>query len=448
MVSKEYEIPLDYDPRLKVYARDDSPVRYWWRYYLPTGELIRRSASNDKKIAKDNGKVKVQQLLRGIFDEKEKEKLGHIKRIRMTIEEGVDFYNSITAKYKSGHTKRNEATTISSIFMHFKEKRQRKYIDEVTEEDVEHIIDYYEAEGYSIVTVNDYLVYIKKVFNKLMEKKKVDKNPAQDLKPIPAGKSRKARRVYVPKKHLDLMLETPIPSSVTFALRAVIILIVNTGMRIGEVLHLEWPEIKIEKRRIELREKPYCPTQFGIGWKPKWGVERDVPLNETALWILESQPRRETFGFIPGQKDSVPAQFVFPRLKKIGRKREGNQKLLWVRCDEVRHIWNDLLEKAGLRYDGVLLEEFGIPIGSYSIHDLRRTFRHYGTDIALLTENQTSEIMGNDLEVNRDHYGGVIGSEIQRKIENLPFDYRDTSPSNDVGSTKEGRRKHLRMLED
>jgi hypothetical protein len=66
----------------------------------------------------------------------------------------------------------------------------------------------------------------------------------------------------------------------------------------------------------------------------------------------------------------------------------------------------------------------------------------------LLTENHTSEIMGNDLEVNRDHYGGVIASEIQRKIENLPFDYRDTPPSSDVGSTKEGRRRHLRLIED
>lgn len=66
----------------------------------------------------------------------------------------------------------------------------------------------------------------------------------------------------------------------------------------------------------------------------------------------------------------------------------------------------------------------------------------------MLTENQTSEIMGNDLEVNRDHYGGVIGSEIQRKIENLPFDYRDTPPSGDVQPTKGKRKRHLRLLED
>jgi hypothetical protein len=151
MASKEYEIPLDYDPRLKVYSRNDSPVRYWWRYYLPTGDLIRRPVSNDRTFAKRNGKVKVQQLLRGIFDEKEKEKLGHIKKVRLTIEEGVKLYNSLTAKHKSGHTKRNERTTISSIFMHFKDQRERKYLDQITEEDVGFVIDHYLAEGCSVV---------------------------------------------------------------------------------------------------------------------------------------------------------------------------------------------------------------------------------------------------------------------------------------------------------
>ena len=86
--------------------------------------------------------------------------------------------------------------------------------------------------------------------------------------------------------------------------------------------------------------------------------------------------------------------------------------------------------------------------GSYQIHDLRRTFRHYGTDIAPLTENQTCKLMGIDLEVNRGHYGGVIGSETQRKIENLPFDYREISPSSDVQPTKGERKRHLPLIEN
>jgi len=54
--------------------------------------------------------------------------------------------------------------------------------------------------------------------------------------------------------------------------------------------------------------------------------------------------------------------------------------------------------------------------------------------------------MGNDPEVNRKHYGGVIDSEMRKRIENLPFDYREVSPSDDVRSTKEGRRRHLRLV--
>jgi len=40
----------------------------------------------------------------------------------------------------------------------------------------------------------------------------------------------------------------------------------------------------------------------------------------------------------------------------------------------------------------------------------------------------------------------VIDTEVQRKIENLPFDYRDAAPSDDVTPTKKRRRKHLRLV--
>jgi hypothetical protein len=54
--------------------------------------------------------------------------------------------------------------------------------------------------------------------------------------------------------------------------------------------------------------------------------------------------------------------------------------------------------------------------------------------------------MGNDPQVNLEHYTNVIDTEVQRKIENLPFDYREISPSDDVASTKERRGKHLRLV--
>jgi hypothetical protein len=129
-----------------------------------------------------------------------------------------------------------------------------------------------------------------------------------------------------------------------------------------------------------------------------------------------------------------------------GGLKSGKQEVMWTRCDEIRHQWNRWLKRAGLFYDGILTEEFGIPKGSCQIHDLRRSFNTYSIEIAGLTQNQARAMMGNDPLVNLEHHTNVIDIEVRRKIENLPFDYRDIPLSDDVRLTKGRRKKHLRLV--
>ena len=52
---------------------------------------------------------------------------------------------------------------------------------------------------------------------------------------------------------------------------------------------MEWKDI--EDGFWHIRYKPNCPTKFGIGWSPKWGKSRSIPLKPEALEVFENLPR-------------------------------------------------------------------------------------------------------------------------------------------------------------
>ena len=52
----------------------------------------------------------------------------------------------------------------------------------------------------------------------------------------------------------------------------------STGMRKGELLNLEWPDIDFDRRKIRIRVKD--------GWSPKTS-EREIPINDGLLKLLE-----------------------------------------------------------------------------------------------------------------------------------------------------------------
>ncbi len=63
---------------------------------------------------------------------------------------------------------------------------------------------------------------------------------------------------------------------------AMIVLALNTGLRLGELLALKWDAIDLKAGRLHVREA----VALGVVGTPKSGRCREVPLNETALAAL------------------------------------------------------------------------------------------------------------------------------------------------------------------
>ena len=64
---------------------------------------------------------------------------------------------------------------------------------------------------------------------------------------------------------------------------AMVVLALNTGLRLGELLALKWDAVDLKAGRLHVREA----VARGIVGTPKSGRAREVPLNETALAILK-----------------------------------------------------------------------------------------------------------------------------------------------------------------
>lgn len=66
--------------------------------------------------------------------------------------------------------------------------------------------------------------------------------------------------------------------------RAMIVLALNTGLRLGELLALRWDAVDLKAGRLHVREA----VARGIVGTPKSGRNREVPLNDTAIAALRS----------------------------------------------------------------------------------------------------------------------------------------------------------------
>ncbi len=124
--------------------------------------------------------------------------------------------------------------------------------------------------------------------------------------------------------------------------------------------------------------------------------------------ILESSFQIPSVGYIMGQPNPVPANFIFVTKDKGGREAS------WRRIDDVRSAWASLLQAAGVwspKSEALL----GRGAPPFHRHDLRRTWSAHAKASGLTVE-EASEIMGNTPVVNMQHYRGrMTDAQLQEK---------------------------------
>lgn len=426
---------LQYNPRVKVIKRGQKTTKYWFDYFLPDGTRVQRSCCDNHEVAENRAKEKTILLLNGDFDEEEVAKLcanGFI--VRLPIQFAMQKYSDDTEDRKRKGTVYNDTKVLEALLRNLPASVQ--FLDQISQEvcagikrDLvkrrrENFLEEDRGKGItplSAVTINDYLGILRKFFHHFHKTETILENPMRHIEDLPVTASEAVRAVVIPKEDIQTILDSAKAYTDSGAapldMYNLLVVAFNTGMRRGELLHLEFEDLKYDDKLkgycLALKYKPTCPTALQMGWRPKNGIARKVGLNEVAYAALQGQPRRETVGRVQGTP--YPGKFIFP--KKVvsltcGKKCTrctlkpdtcGFRLVTYERCDSFDRSWMTILKQAGLE-------------GKYVFKDIRSTYNTMLVEETHLTHKEAGMQIGNTEPVNRAHYTGVIESQLMHKV--------------------------------
>jgi len=277
----------------------------WQIDYYVKGERKRESYPN-KTIAELALKKRKIEIAEGRFLDKKKEE-------KVKFQEFARTFIEVYSKPNKRSWTRDELS-IKNLEKFFK----GKYLSEITPYHLEN----YKKERIARVapaTVNRELCCLKTIYNKAIEWGKAKENPVRKVKFL---KEHNEKVRFFEKEEIKKIVDNaPEP------LRFIFIVALNTGMRLGEVISLEWRDIDINNRLIYVRDS-------------KSGESRDIPMTKSLYNMLfDLKIKNEMMNDYPS--------LLFPRVKKF-----------WV-----SHKFTELLK--------------GLGIEDSSFHTIRHTAASY-----------------------------------------------------------------------
>jgi len=278
--------------------------KYQIDYYFQ-GRRIRETYPNRKTAEQALMKRKIEIAEGKFLDKRKEEKI----KFKDFAEEFIEVY----AKPNKKSWKRDQLS-----MKHLKKHFGEKYLSQITSYDIEN----YKKERIKEVspsTINRELACLKTMFNKAIEWKKVKENPVREVKLF---KENNERIRYLKEDEIKKLL-----NNLSGSLRIIVIIALNTGMRLSEILNLRWEDIDFSTKLIYIRES-------------KSGESREIPMTDivyNTLWDLK---------FTSQLKGRV-SPFVFKGIKKY-----------WV-----SHRFHYIVKKLGIK--------------DFRFHDLRHTFASY-----------------------------------------------------------------------
>jgi len=243
------------------------------------------------------------------------------------------------------HRKSGEAT-IKSLKSHFAVFLS-KTISEITVPEVEDWRLKQRGMGKKAASCNRSIGALRSMFNWSVGRKLLLNNPISRLEPLKETDSNRKVR-YLSKEENDRLMaaliareeeirkglaygysQTPLKGEFADHLRPMVIISLNTGIRWGSLVRLQWDDIDLTNRSVTIRAETAKSQQQLI-----------IPLNKTAQEALR-QWKEETL-------NTNPKNLVFP------------SPVSGSVLDNVKKAWNAVLKRAGIE--------------NFRWHDMRHTF--------------------------------------------------------------------------
>ena len=213
-----------------------------------------------------------------------------------------------------------------------------KGLSAITTEDIEAFRAARKAEGLSPVTVNHDLKLLRKMFNWGIRKGYMERSPFKIGSESAISLEREIPRDwrFESDEHEQKLFDAANPH-----LRAVLVALLDTAARLGEILSLQWRDVNLEKREMVVRAK-----------KSKTRPSRMVPISARLMATLEMRKFDAAGELLP------PDAYVFG--DAVGG-----------RVKSVRTAWKNACDRAGLsgfqlrdlRHEaGSRFEEAGVPV--------------------------------------------------------------------------------------
>lgn len=174
------------------------------------------------------------------------------------------------------------------------------------------------------------LINIKSAFNWAIKMEFLNSNPSENIK-----------RIIVPERQPTFFSKTEIEKLLSIVndeqFKNLIEIAVNTGLRLMELLTLEWNQVNFEDNTIILTNQTHITKGKKI---------RSIPLNIRALQILtELEQRKESEFVFSDNKQKLTPDYVTKKFKKYVIKAEINPKLHF---HSLRHSFASWLVQKGV----------------------------------------------------------------------------------------------------
>jgi len=273
------------------------PNGIWYADYRAGNRRIRKSIrTRSKKIAIDWATNENARLVRGemgIVD-------GRIP-IDRTIREFLDHQQLQTSNARS--TVRRYRSALRAFQESFRQRPSVKYLAQIDVALLETFRQFRLEQGRDHKTIDGDMAAISSLLSYAVRHGCCKENVASKVK---AFRVPKPRPYVYTRKQVGAMLD-----AAEGVLKDVITLLVDTGLRIGEVEQLEWTDVDFSLGLIHVRIKSH--------WRPKDKADRTVPMTDRVRAMLQSRSRTGDRIFCTPRGRQVRERTLLVELRRVQR---------------------------------------------------------------------------------------------------------------------------------